>query len=235
MILNEAPDLERHQSIEGLWEDLLRVLRKHEVNHVIYLTVTEGFTHPYRLSTLDHTTDQTCPSRNQFLTHRCHSYEMSRTGAAFLSESEFLTPQSRAFVESVVDQGFRSGLAIPMRLQGSRRFGGFNLGTALSRDAFMAQFWPRAEEFRALCLIAHRRLEELSETTPPLDIASILTPREREIAQLVARGLSRKSIAHRCGISMNTVSDYAKSVYRKLGVNNRVQLAQRMRHPLSQG
>jgi DNA-binding CsgD family transcriptional regulator len=234
MILDDAPLLETHDTIENLWTDLRSLLAKHGIGHITYLTVTENFTLPYRLSTLDHSAEKTCPSQNQFLTNRCASYEISRTGAGFLHESNFLTAESQQFVRSAVAQGFNTGLAIPMRLQGSRRFGGFNLGTALTPSDFMAQIWPRAEEFRSLCLIAHRRIEELAEITPPLDIAAILTPRETEIALLLSKGISRKTVAQECGISVNTVSEYAKSAYRKLGVHNRLDLARRMRHPLAQ-
>ena len=55
---------------------------------------------------------------------------------------------------------------------------------------------------------------------------TVLTPREREIAYLVAQGFSRKECARLCSISQHTVSDYLKSIYGKLGVNDRVRLAQ---------
>lgn len=49
-----------------------------------------------------------------------------------------------------------------------------------------------------------------------------MTPREREVLQEVARGLSARKIARRLGISERTVSTHIGNVYRKLGVNNRV-------------
>ena len=88
----------------------------------------------------------------------------------------------------------------------------------------------------------HRRIEELTNTTPnvdpePMDFAKpllapslpvqfdVLSPREREVVYLLAQGRSRQEAAEICGISVHTVSDYAKSGYRKLGVNNRAQAA----------
>jgi DNA-binding NarL/FixJ family response regulator len=52
-----------------------------------------------------------------------------------------------------------------------------------------------------------------------------LTPREREIAVLAARGLSNPAIAETLTLSVRTVETYVLRVYRKLGVNNRTGLA----------
>lgn len=51
-----------------------------------------------------------------------------------------------------------------------------------------------------------------------------LTPREREVAELVAEGLADREIAGRLYLSHHTVSQYVKRVYRKLGVDSRVEL-----------
>jgi DNA-binding NarL/FixJ family response regulator len=52
-----------------------------------------------------------------------------------------------------------------------------------------------------------------------------LTPREREIAVLAARGTSNPAIAKALTLSVRTVETYVLRVYRKLGVNNRAGLA----------
>jgi DNA-binding CsgD family transcriptional regulator len=51
-----------------------------------------------------------------------------------------------------------------------------------------------------------------------------LTPREREVAALVADGLADREIAERLSLSRHTVSQYVKRIYRKLGVGSRVAL-----------
>lgn len=56
-----------------------------------------------------------------------------------------------------------------------------------------------------------------------------LTPREWDVAAAIAAGGSRPEIAHRLGISANTVASITKSVYRKLGVHSRLQVADRLR------
>jgi DNA-binding CsgD family transcriptional regulator len=52
-----------------------------------------------------------------------------------------------------------------------------------------------------------------------------LTTREREIANLVAQGLTNASIASRLLVSRSTVSSHVATVLRKLGFTSRVQLA----------
>ncbi len=57
---------------------------------------------------------------------------------------------------------------------------------------------------------------------------SELTPRERELATLVASGLRNREIATRLGISEGTAKLHLYNVYKKLGVSSRVELAIRM-------
>jgi DNA-binding NarL/FixJ family response regulator len=52
-----------------------------------------------------------------------------------------------------------------------------------------------------------------------------LTPRERQIIRAVARGLGNREIAAELGISAQTVKNQLSTVYSKVGVKSRVQLA----------
>ncbi len=49
-----------------------------------------------------------------------------------------------------------------------------------------------------------------------------LTPREREVLGLVARGLSNRAIAERLSLSEKTVRNHVERTYTKIGVTNRV-------------
>jgi DNA-binding NarL/FixJ family response regulator len=46
--------------------------------------------------------------------------------------------------------------------------------------------------------------------------------RERQVASLLTDGLTARAIASRLGISERTVNTHVGSLYRRLGVNNRV-------------
>jgi DNA-binding CsgD family transcriptional regulator len=52
-----------------------------------------------------------------------------------------------------------------------------------------------------------------------------LSPREREVAVLAARGVSSKEIARQLALSVRTVDNHLQSIYAKLGVAGRMELA----------
>jgi DNA-binding NarL/FixJ family response regulator len=51
----------------------------------------------------------------------------------------------------------------------------------------------------------------------------LLTPREVEVLQAVANGLSNKEIARELGISLHTVKFHLESLMRKLGASSRTE------------
>jgi DNA-binding NarL/FixJ family response regulator len=55
-------------------------------------------------------------------------------------------------------------------------------------------------------------------------LANILTPREIETVHLVAKGQSNREIADKLGLREGTVKIHLHNVYKKLGIENRVDL-----------
>ena len=238
MLTTKAAALEQIGTIEELWTTARADLAAEGVDFAIYLTVDQDRASPFVLTNIPGIYELIDPGSDPFLSHCCDSYDFTRTGPAFLPDYDYLPEAAKAFIARARLTGFRTGIGIPMRLQGSARFGGFNLGTRLDIPAFEAQMMPRAEEFRFYCLLMHRRIEELSGSGQQVDPAfrdlliapaqpalDQLSPREREVIYLVSQGISRKECARLCGISPNTVAEYTKSAYRKLGVQNRVEAA----------
>jgi DNA-binding NarL/FixJ family response regulator len=55
-------------------------------------------------------------------------------------------------------------------------------------------------------------------------LANLLTPREIETVRLVAEGQSNREIADKLGLQEGTVKIHLHNVYKKLGIDNRVDL-----------
>jgi DNA-binding NarL/FixJ family response regulator len=66
---------------------------------------------------------------------------------------------------------------------------------------------------------------ELPQTTGAGSELDLLTPREREVMRLLARGYAYKEIARRLSISIKTVETHASSVLHKLQLSSRNELA----------
>ena len=52
---------------------------------------------------------------------------------------------------------------------------------------------------------------------------SILTPREKEVAELLTEGMSNEEIATKLNCSVRTIKSYAASLFTKFGTRDRLQ------------
>ena len=95
--------------------------------------------------------------------------------------------------------------------------------------------WLATVDRRQVSEIHARRLllaaDELTAAHPglvlwsrPQERSTLLTERERQVAELAARRLTAKEIAALNGVSVNTVTNQLASAFRKLGVNSRAEL-----------
>jgi len=51
-----------------------------------------------------------------------------------------------------------------------------------------------------------------------------LSPREKEVALYIAKGISTNEIAKKLGIKSNTVSTFRKKIFVKLNINSNVEI-----------
>jgi DNA-binding NarL/FixJ family response regulator len=68
--------------------------------------------------------------------------------------------------------------------------------------------------------VARKVLERFAQTNAPASDVS-LSPRERQILELMVEGCVNKEIADRLSVSIHTVDFHLRSIYAKLEVNNR--------------
>jgi two-component system, NarL family, nitrate/nitrite response regulator NarL len=79
------------------------------------------------------------------------------------------------------------------------------------------------------------RLGSLAVSREAAPAASRLTPREREIAALVAHGLPNKEVARRLGVSGATIKNHVHNILQKLNLQRRGEIARlRIGPPLFQ-
>lgn len=72
--------------------------------------------------------------------------------------------------------------------------------------------------------LLERARQERARRAVPSPLA-VLTPRERTIVALIARGQRNRDIAAALGITEGTIKVYLHALYQKLGVENRTELA----------
>ncbi len=93
---------------------------------------------------------------------------------------------------------------------------------ALGQEGY-AQMWAEGAAMPLEALTAEA--SALVPTVRPGSGAGGLTPREQEVAALVARGLSNRQIAARLGVSERTVDSHVIHILNRLGFRSRTQIA----------
>jgi predicted ATPase/DNA-binding CsgD family transcriptional regulator len=140
--------------------------------------------------------------------------------AAELRETAGLQPLPGARVEACLAPARRLGDTAVARLWASGRALTSEAAVALALDAPVRPVASGAGpngESPALTMVGRYRVA----SAPP----SSLTQREYEIAELVAGGLSNKSIATELSISPTTAARHVANIMAKLGFNSRSQIA----------
>ena len=95
-------------------------------------------------------------------------------------------------------------------------------------DATAAELWAAVVALHAgLCVLPPELLASRSRgrvpTAQPIAFAEALSPRENDILQLLAEGLTNRQIAARTTISEHTVKFHLSSIFAKLGVASRTE------------
>lgn len=103
------------------------------------------------------------------------------------------------------------------------------IGAILPTDALPEQVVAAMQAASTGLVIIHRGVMDsiFSEAVPasraPAELAESLTPREREVLQMLASGLGNKEIAARLHISEHTVKFHVASILGKLGAASRTE------------
>jgi DNA-binding NarL/FixJ family response regulator len=113
--------------------------------------------------------------------------------------------------------------------QGARGFLSSDADGPLVRKCVKAvhggEYWLARDQVGPL--LEHLRPAARPGSNPNLDV---LTPREHDIVRAILRGASNGAIASDFGLSPQTVRNHLSSIYLKLGVSTRLELALRVMH-----
>jgi DNA-binding CsgD family transcriptional regulator len=115
-----------------------------------------------------------------------------------------------------------------------RLVGTLNLAREHGTDAFNVN---DLADMSALCLHVSAKLATLraKPKTSVCPLASRLTPRELEIAELVAQGLTNGEIGEKLWITHNSVKQALKRMFRKLEVSARAEMVAKLQDSLGTG
>lgn len=217
--------IERLSDASEIWDAALIGFHDIGLELVIYLMASSDGRLSRLRTNFPEIYDDTNPEEDPFLRYCCTNYVPTKIGADYLGDYGYLPEQAQTFIQRINARGFRTGIGLPIRLDQAPKYGGFNLGSRLPKAEFEEKIWPKLPEIQTFCFILDRRLDETESTGPSELEAAQLTRRQMDVINGIADGLSRKQIALKLGISPNTVSEYTRSAYRKLGVSNRIDAA----------
>jgi DNA-binding NarL/FixJ family response regulator len=107
-------------------------------------------------------------------------------------------------------------------------------GTDAEAEGILSANAGAAEIDAALRAVAHGLIVRSPAARPAgfsaiqeAETRTLLTPREAQILDAIADGLTNKAIARRLGISLHTVKFHVESVFRKLGASTRTEAVAR--------
>ena len=153
-------------------------------------------------------------------------------------EIELITPPARELLASIRPEGAGHtdetvatpvlALAAFVRNTPAGAHGGGNVVTVPGRDGWITLHasLPKPAGDRRVAVVLERTGGARSATLRLEAFGA--TAREREVATLIARGLSRAEVAEALVLSPHTVEDHVKSLYEKVGVASRQELVARV-------
>jgi len=145
-------------------------------------------------------------------------------GYHVLQYLQMLSPKTTAIMlipdsdRDLVVDAFRGGArGVFSRLQSLKQL------SKCIRTVHEGQIWADTQNL-AFILEFLTQLKPLRLIKPGGGMAR-LTPRESEVVQLLAEGLSTRDISQKLVLTEHTIRNYLSAIYTKLGVSSRVELA----------
>lgn len=142
-------------------------------------------------------------------------------GFATLEDLSFLPAPQQAFVRGFLSPaGIDSASAIHLPcVDGEAIIGIFDRQRRLSAQDAVAM------QLLAKHLQVGSRSLKLGRATEIQDVSTLLSPRQREVSQLISDGFTNAAIAKKLNVTEMTVKKYVSRIFEATGVSNRSMLA----------
>lgn len=223
-LLEAAYRLETASSLEKSWQVMVDAMASQKINRMFYIIRDDGLVaNWFVLSNLPNewpkfeTNDPAF--REPFVSYCCATFQPTKLGVEFLDlHQSYIDDYTRAYVATITEFDWRSGLGIPCRLVGSGRHGGFLMGNNMNRHDFERSIIPLSNELQTFCLIAHRKFEGFRLRDRHAPLRRPLSAREFQVLDLLSKGLRPKAIAGHLKLSEASIRLYIKNARLKLGV-----------------
>ncbi|MFN2389357.1 MAG: LuxR C-terminal-related transcriptional regulator [Actinomycetota bacterium] len=151
-------------------------------------------------------------------------------------EVEAATPSALSWLDDLIEARPHPGplpvpieaVALRARYSGTERLSADS--SARARVRTRSGRWVTLYGVRLQDATDSGRIGIVIEPTTPLELAPFvlsaygLTKRERQVARHVISGMSTRQISHQLSISLHTVQDHLKAIFRKVGVSSRRDL-----------
>ena len=146
---------------------------------------------------------------------------------------EQVMPQSELVkTEFFNDFLYRDGLYWGVNMyawDGDRNIGDMRIWRNRKRERFGADTLELLELIKPAYVAALKRGRgQTTDSAPTTPATAALSGRELDVVQLASLGLRDKAIAQRLGVAFTTVRTHLGSAFRKLGVENRTQLVEKV-------
>jgi len=223
-LLEAAYRLETASSLEKSWQVMVDAMASQKINRMFYIIRDDGLVaNWFVLSNLPNewpkfeTNDPAF--REPFVSYCCATFQPTKLGVEFLDlHQSYIDDYTRAYVATITEFDWRSGLGIPCCLVGSGRHGGFLMGNNMNRHDFERSIIPLSNELQTFCLIAHRKFEGFRLRDRHAPLRRPLSAREFQVLDLLSKGLRPKAIAGHLKLSEASIRLYIKNARLKLGV-----------------
>lgn len=130
---------------------------------------------------------------------------------ATLTEIRRVAPQARVIALSMHDDPRLVRELLGMGLRG------YLLKSVSREDLISAVRGVHRDDERVVILISRSSMVQVSQ-----DASGLLSAREQEIMELVARAMSNAQIAHRLSVAEGTIKRHLRNIFRKLGAVSRI-------------